>query len=481
MRVAAYVRVSTDEQADKGNSLVEQRERLEAYCKAMGWEKPQLFVDDGYSAKDMNRPAAQKMIAEIRKAKFDIVLTSKLDRMSRNLLDMLQLIDFLEDHSCSYVSAAEGFDNSTAVGRMVMQLLAVFAEFERERTRERVKDNMNSLARNTDKALSIPCFGYDLIDGKYVINEDEAVFVKLMFDLAEEGHGHRMIAKLLNERGARTKRGKLWDQTNVKRLIKTETISGIRVHNRRETKNGKTVMRDKSEWIIKENNHPAIISPEKRLNVLRIMESRKPANKHADSETYLLTGVVKCGHCNRNMKGATSRVRREKSYDYFRYICASYVNGYGCKYHAVHRDDIEKQIINEIKRLTESSEKELEIVVAPSSSGFDEIKEIESQLIKINNRIQKHLDAYSEELISAADLKAASVRSEKERSELNHRLRRAIERKSNKSEIQRNAEMLLGDIQGIDRTRAKAAIRKLINQIIVENGDTISIVWNSVV
>lgn len=484
MRVAAYVRVSTDEQADKGNSLNEQQERLAAYCRAMGWGPPEIFIDDGYSAKDMKRPAAQKMISRVKKNEIDIVLTSKLDRMSRNLLDMLQLIQFLEEHSCNYVSAAEGFDTSTAVGRMVMQLLAVFAEFERERTRERVKDNMNSLARNTDKALSIPCYGYDLIDGRYVINEEEAVFVRLMFDLAEDGHGHRMIAKMLNERGAMTKRGKLWDQVNVKRLIQTETLSGIRIHNKRETKNGKTVIRDKSEWIVKENNHPAIISPERRLNVLQIMQSRKPANKHADSETYLLTGIIKCGHCNRNMKGATSRVRREKSYDYYRYICASYVNGYGCKYHAVHRDDIENQIINEIKRLTESdgvSDKKLNMVIAPSSSSFDEIKEIESQLVKINKRIQKQLEAYSEDLISAADLKAASDRAEKERTELNLRQEKALDRKSSEYDIQKNAELLLEDITGIDRVRAKAAIRKLINQIIIRNGETVSIAWNSFV
>ncbi|MGO4147935.1 recombinase family protein, partial [Paenarthrobacter sp. YAF11_1] len=145
----------------------------------------------------------------------------KLDRFSRNLLDLLQTIHFLSGHDCSYVSASESFDTSTAVGRMTLQLLGTFAEFERERTSERVKDNMLSLAKNTDKALTKPCYGYNIEDGRYVIDEAEAENVQFMFDLAEQGHGHRMIAKFLNEKGVFTKKGKLWDQINVKRLMYT--------------------------------------------------------------------------------------------------------------------------------------------------------------------------------------------------------------------------------------------------------------------
>lgn len=482
MRVAAYVRVSTDEQADKGNSVSEQKERLSAYCRAMGWAAPEFFSDEGYSAKDMRRPAAQKMISRVENNHFDIVLTSKLDRMSRNLLDVLQFIKLLDLHECSYVSASEGFDTSTAVGRMVLQLLAAFAEFERERISERVKDNMNSLARNTDKALSKACYGYDIIDGKYAINENEAPFVRLMFDLVEDGHGHRMIAKILNERGATTKQGKLWDQINVKRLIRNETISGIRVHNKRKTKNGKIVFRDKSEWIVKEDNHSAIIPPERQMKAMQILETRKPAKKHADSETYLLTGIVKCGHCDRNMKGNTARVRRPgKSYDYYKYICASYVNGYGCKHHAVHRDDLEGEILKEIGKLAKTSTKELNLAIAPSHANIDEVDEIKGQLAKVDKRIQKQLEAYANDLITAADLKAASERAEKERMELRKRLEKAQNRRSNVDDVKQNVELLMGDIMGIDRVKAKSAIRQLIDRIEILNGETVSIVWKGLV
>lgn len=483
MRIAAYVRVSTDEQASEGNSLTEQTERLRAYCRAMGWPEPAFFTDDGYSAKDLNRKELIRLLAMVENKEIHKVMVTKLDRISRKLLDLLTMIEMFQTYDVSFVSVSEQFDTNTPAGRLTLQVLGAVAEFERERISERVKDNMISLARNTDKVLSKPCYGYDIVNGKYAINEDEAKYVRLMFDLAEEGHGHRMIAKILNDRGATTKLGKPWDQVNVKRLIQNNTISGVMIYNKRQNKNGKLVIRDKSEWIIKENNHQYIVTPERQLRVLQIMRSRKPAKKHADSETYLLTGLVKCGHCERNMKGATSRVRRAegKSYEYFRYICASYVNGYGCKYHAVHRADLESKVIKEIESLAKSSDKKIKIAVAQSPINVDEIANINAQISKIEKRMQKQIQAYTDDLITSADLKLASDKAEKDRTELIERLEKLQSKKVSMDKIQQNAESLLGEISGVDRVRAKSAIRRLIHSIEILNGQTISIVWNNFV
>lgn len=478
MRVAAYIRVSTDEQADKGNSLAEQKERLTAYCIAMGWGTPIFFIDDGYSAKDLKRPEIKKLMKRVQNNEFDVVLTSKLDRLCRNLLDLLQVVDLFSSHDCSFVSASEHFDTSTAVGRMTLQLLGTFAEFERERISERVKDNMVSLAKNSDKALAQPCFGYDVIDGKYVINEEEAQHVRFMFDLAEQNHGHRMIAKELNNRGVTTKRGKLWDQINVKRLMNTETISGVMVYNKRLTKNGKTTLRDKSEWIVKEDNHPAIIPIERYQKVQEIFSSRKRARKHADSETYLLTGLVKCKHCGKNMKGQTSRNKNNnKEYTYYRYICSSYVLGYGCKYHAVHRDELESLIISQIKLAADSSARNLKIKVAASTAISDEIKEINLQLSKIDKKMQKQIEAYENDLISAEDLKGARQRVENERTLLFETLEKLKTKNIDTSAVKANAKKLLDDISGIDRVKAKASARLYIDHIEIDDGEVVDVVW----
>lgn len=476
MVVAAYIRVSTDEQADKGNSLNEQKERLSAYCKAMGWDQPVFYIDEGYSAKDLRRPAIQKLINDVKQNKIKILLTSKLDRFARNLLDLLQTIELLTDHNCSYVSSSENFDTSTAVGRMTLQLLGTFAEFERERISERVKDNMLSLAKNTDRAITQACYGYDVIDGKYQINEAEAKGVKYMFELGEQGHGHRMVAKMMNDHGYITKRGKMWDQVNIKRLMKNEAIIGTLVYNKRSTKGRKVKIRDEADWVIKENNHPAIISKELFERVQEIMSARSTAGKHADNETYLLTGLLKCGHCKSNMKGMTSRHQQNK-YVYYRYICSSYSLGYGCKHHAIHRDDIENLVIGQIKELIESSEKKLDIKISPKASAVEEIKEVRNQLVRSDRRMQKQIEAYEMDLISDTDLKAARVRIDSERDFLNQELERLNSRKSAVIDIKIKAKRLFPDILSEDRIKAKGAIRQLIDRIEVLDGELVDIIW----
>lgn len=480
MRVGAPIRVSTDEQAEKGNSLTEQKERLTAYCISQGWNEPVFFIDDGYSAKNLNRPGIKALLSKVKKKEFDVVLTTKIDRLSRNLLDLLQTIQLLDEYDCTYVSSSEKFDTSTAVGRMTLQLLGTFAEFERERASERVKDNMMSLARNTDKVISLPCYGYSVENGRYAINEDEAQNVRYMFDLGEQGHGHRMIAKLLNEKGASTKRGKLWDQINVKRLMSTETLKGVSIYNKRQTKNGKISLRDKKDWIVKEDNHPAIIEPEHYQKVQDIMRSRSRARKHADNETYLLTGIVKCKHCGGSMKGSTARHKTKyNEYTYHRYICSSYVLGYGCKHHAVHRDVLEQHIINEIKTVTETSSKDLKIKIAVTFSNEDEIREIKSQLAKVDKRMQKQIEAYENDLISAEDLKAASERVESDRVRLREMLANISLKSGDPKSVKSNAEALLKDLTGVDRLIAKRAMRQLIDSIEIENSEMVDIVFKS--
>lgn len=470
MRVAAYIRVSTNEQVDNGNSLKEQQERLTAYCVAKGWPQPKLYIDDGYTAKNLKRPAIQKLINAIEHNDHDVIMTAKLDRLCRNLLELLQLVKLFNDHNCSYISSSEGFDTTTAAGNMVLQILGSFAEFERGRISERVRDNMISLAKNTNKALGKVCYGYDVIEGNYVINVEEAQNVKYMFDLAAQGHGPRKIAKYLNDKNILTKQGKPWDQTNVKRLLKNTTLTGTFEYNKRNGTKDKVEIRDKKEWVIRENNHPAIIEQTLFDNVQSKMEARSIARKHADSETYLLTGLIKCNYCGGNMKGSTARMKRpNKTYEYFKYICSSYVSGYGCKHHAVDRDQLENSIINMVKQIAEGSIKNIKVVSSNSDVIENEIKEIKTRLSKLDQRIQKQIEAYSEDLITKNDLKLATERVEVERVELNNRLNKLVNSKGSKDELRKNSIDSLKDITSIDRITAKEALRGLIKQINVED------------
>ena len=473
VRVAAYVRVSTDEQAEKGNSIHEQQERLTAYCKAMGWEHPTCFVDDGYSAKNLKRPAISSLIRAVNRREYDVVLATKLDRVCRNLLDLLQLVEQLETNECRFVSSSESFDTSTAAGRMTLHLLGMFAQFERERISERVKDNMLSLARNTDKALSGPCFGYDIENGNYVINETEAVHVRRMFDLAEQGYGTRHIAKVMNDSGSVTKRGKAWDSVNVKRLMTIPTVTGAKVFNQRKTVKGKTQMRENSEWIVKPNSHPAIISVEQYETVQRLFESRKPTRTRAESETYLLTGLIHCKRCGARMKGHTAR---HKNHTYYRYLCSSYSLRYGCNHHAVHRDEMEAFILRQIRQLAEATDEQVEALVSASKSQQDELADARNQLAKLNKRMQKQIEAYENDLIGAADLKQARERIDVERAKLQAHIDSLESGRVQPGNVRQQAVKHLGDISGVDRQKAKKSMSLLIDRIDVD-APTVDIIW----
>ncbi|WP_018934499.1 recombinase family protein [Gracilibacillus lacisalsi] len=474
MKIAAYLRVSTNEQVDHGHSLAEQKERLEAYAKVMGWEKPIYYMDDGYSAGSLKRPQLQKLIKDIENQKIDTVMTTKLDRLSRNLLELLQVINFMETNDCSYVSATENFDTSTAAGRMVLHLLGVFAEFERERTSERVKDNMTSLALTSDVALSGPCFGYDIVNRRYKINKKEAKYVRKMVEMIENGNGNRSIASWLNSMNITTKRGKEWDSTAVRRLMRTETITGTRVTNKRKKVGDKYVIRPKEEWIIKENNHPAIISPERFENLQTILDSRIN-NKQHENETYLLTGVLKCGHCGSTMKGSSARHNRgDKQYEYFRYICSSYVTKYGCKHHFAHRDQLENEIIKQVEKLTESSPEELKLKVS-SSNEQNEVNEIKKALKSLDMQMMRQIEAHGKGLIEDEDLKNSSDHVKEQRVLLRKQLESLEEINASKS-VQEKASTLLPDIKNIDRKIAKTAIAQLIDSIILTD-ENLDITW----
>ena len=147
-RVFIYVRVSTVQQAEEGYSIPQQIERLTKYCEAMGWQVVKVYVDDGHSGGSMERPGLQQMFKDIEKGHADLVLVDKLDRLSRSQFDTLYMIQKVFDpQNVAFVSRAEAFDTSTAFGKAMVGILAVFAELERSRIKERMIDGKEGRAK----------------------------------------------------------------------------------------------------------------------------------------------------------------------------------------------------------------------------------------------------------------------------------------------------------------------------------------------
>lgn len=479
MRVAAYVRVSTDEQADKGNSLFEQKERLQAYCKANGWEPPLIYEDDGYSAKDLRRPAITRLLDDVKKQKIDLVVTTKLDRLSRKLSDILNQVEFMKRNGSNYASTTQPFDTSTPQGMMMLQMLGAFAEFEREQISQRVRDNMRSLARNSNKAISQPCYGYTIVDGYFQVNIEEALVIRQMAEWLINGTGFRNVAKQLNEMGIRSKTGTHWSEITVRQLMQRETLVGKFVYNRTYRKHGKTLTRPREEWIVIDDHHEAILEDSVFDELQLSIQSRKQTNKHADNERYLLSGLVKCGHCGSPMIGKFLTKKKYPDYIAFRYLCSGYQKKGLCFHHIIDRDDIEQYVIDQIKLAAEGKTGELQMAETRSKNEANEKELLLARLRKLDQKMQKQIEAYEEDLITGHDLKLAKERIEDDR----RSIQRALDEIDNADEandqarVNKNAKRMLADVLSESRAVAKNAIRKLIHQVTITNGETVETIW----
>ena len=187
IRCAIYTRKSTEEGLEQDfNSLDAQREACEAYIKSQmheGWVLiKKEYNDGGYSGGTMNRPAFQELLTDIEEDKVDIVVVYKVDRLTRSLMDFSKIIDVFDKHGTSFVSITQQFNTTTSMGRLTLNILLSFAQFEREVTGERIRDKIAASKRKGMWMSGCPPLGYKKENKKLVVEEKEAQKVKLIFD-----------------------------------------------------------------------------------------------------------------------------------------------------------------------------------------------------------------------------------------------------------------------------------------------------------
>lgn len=187
LRCAIYTRVSDDEGLDQEfNSLDAQREAGEYHIKAQaheGWKVlPERYDDAGYSAKDLNRPAAKRLLEDIKAGKIDVVVVYKIDRMSRNMGDFVDLMKLFEKYKVTFVSVTQHFNTETAMGKLILNILQSFAQFEREMTAERIRDKFAASKMKGMWMGGPPPLGYDVVDRKLITNPKEVALVNHIFE-----------------------------------------------------------------------------------------------------------------------------------------------------------------------------------------------------------------------------------------------------------------------------------------------------------
>lgn len=311
MKAALYVRVSTKYQVDK-DSLPFQRKKLKEYCKMLDIHKYEIFEDDGYSAKNTERPRFQEMMNRVRGGEFTHLIVWKVDRISRNLLDFSTMYKELKDHRVTFISMNEQFDTSTAIGEAMLKIILIFAELERNMTSERVTGIMLDRAENGLWNGSLAPLGYKTDPEKQILipEPDEKEKVKMIFDLYEKLHSCRKVARFLQKSGIKPKYHTEWLPEYIRRTLRNEVYIGTYIYNRREFHGPE---RPKSEWIVKENNHPAIISPEQFSHCNEIMDknasSRDVSQIRQTRHIHVFGGKVSCNLCGGNMNAAKDKQR----------------------------------------------------------------------------------------------------------------------------------------------------------------------------
>jgi len=225
MRAAIYSRVSTEDQAKEGFSIAAQLKRLNAYCKARGWSVAGEYIDDGHSGREVKRPAYQRMMGD--KDMWDVLVVLKMDRIHRNSRNFAVMMDNLRDWGKEFNSMQESFDTTTAIGRFVMDTIQRIAQLESEQIGERVKMGMTQKAKKGIGYLGFgEPYGYEYLDKKLLIKEDESAVVREIFTTYLVGASIRDIVDGLNYRNIPAKKGGSWTKEAISNILKNPLYCG---------------------------------------------------------------------------------------------------------------------------------------------------------------------------------------------------------------------------------------------------------------
>src|SRR3977135_4513784 len=235
MRCVVYTRKSSEEGLDmEFNSLDAQREACEAFIasqRAEGWVTVRDQYDDGgFSGGTLERPALHRLLADVAAGLIDVIVVYKIDRLSRSLMDFSRHVELFDRHNVTFVSVTQSFNTTTSMGRLTLNILLSFAQFEREVIGERIRDKF---AASRKKGMWMGGFvplGYDVNDRKLVLNEREAATVRMIFDAYTRMAAASVLARSLRAEGITGKQGKLVDKGYLYKLLNNRVYVGEAVH-----------------------------------------------------------------------------------------------------------------------------------------------------------------------------------------------------------------------------------------------------------
>jgi site-specific DNA recombinase len=370
VRCAIYTRKSTEEGLDKEfTSLDAQREAAQAYIKsqaATGWTcLPSRFDDGGFTGGNMERPALKRLLDDIEAGKIDCVVVYKVDRLSRSLLDFARMMETFDNRQVAFVSVTQQFNTATSMGRLVLNVLLSFAQFEREIISERTRDKIAAARRKGKWVGGHPLLGYDVdpYGFKLVVNEEEAARVREIFQLYCQRQGLVATVQELERRGWRNKRwqtrkghergGRQFTKTSLHHLL-TNVVYRGKVKYKQE---------------VHEGEHRAIVDAKLWQEVQSLLGRRPRMSRQRNGSAALLKGLLRCRPCGKFMTPTYARKNGGPRYGY--YVCTNAVQRgrRACPSGSLPNTAIEQWVVEQAQKFASEA----------AATGEDEVANLFSQ------------------------------------------------------------------------------------------------------
>ncbi len=379
VRCAIYTRVSTADQAEGDfSSLVNQREMAEAYIQSHDWGAINDRYDDGgFSGGTLDRPALARLLEDVSANRIDAVVVYKLDRISRSILGFAKIIDHLKQHDCAFIAVSQQLDTSTPEGRLHLNMLLTFAEYERELISVRTRDKVVAARKRGKFTGGPPPLGYDTAPegAKLVVNRDEAVRVRAIFDLylttesltatLAEMAERRWTSKAWTTRRGTHRKGAPFQKGSLRRLLTNPVYIGKVAY----------------AGDIYDGEHDGIVDPEIWERTQRILKSNGSNGGRGVRNRYgaLLKGILRCAPCDAAMTHSFTK-KNGRRYRY--YVCgrAQKTGWANCPTKSVAAGEIEQAIYERIRSIGRDPELVTETFKAARKQLADQVAQLEADI-----------------------------------------------------------------------------------------------------
>ena len=508
MKVAIYTRVSTDEQAREGYSLEVQEEYLRGFAKKEGWEicfseNGRIYSDDitGYT---LDRPALKRLFSDAKQKKFDLVLVYKIDRFSRKLMNLLNLVEELESYGIGFKSATEPFDTTTSAGKLMFQQLGSFAEFERNRIAERVFPGMiKGVEHGNWQGARYSPYGYSYSkldpEKKLRVVKEEADIVKLIYTMYLSGQSTAQTAGYLYQKGYKTRSGGKFQTKLIGDILKNKVYLGKLIWNKRHydkrqpTRRGYRYVNNDPSKVIEVNGRqePIICQEDFDMVQERLKANRRGVLHRKTSKEYPISGIVFCSRCGHKYLGCVNISQHRLGIKKRWYRCsARQVHFIKCSNSAVRAEVLEPQvfkILEEIISHPDMKSGRYDNLIKTHKLCVDEFLDEKNRELRDKLRLNlekqtKFNEAYLDNLVAIEVFRDKSVLLREEEKQLKNEIAKfqmKLIEKEKSGEYQHLLKRVVNNFEDIKKNvdifAKKELLRLIFKRVMVDDGKVVDV------